>query len=149
MRKQERIFSRRRILGMDLNFILRSRILAGIAALLMGASIIFSPRVSAHNIDLEAAREKARDYARSIRNHPGRTYKHYATDCVRAFSGHNHYVRCTIYFQNAEDRERGEWTCKEQIEVYLDAHRGGGVWGTSEKTQNPTMHIKRTSQRAC
>jgi hypothetical protein len=114
----------------------------------MGASLVFTSNVFAHNIVLAEAREKAREYARSIRDDPGRNYIHYRTNCVAAFPGHNHYVRCTLFFQNAKDRERGEWTCKENIEVYNKAH-GKTFGGLVDRFGDPTMYIRRTSQRAC
>jgi hypothetical protein len=148
MSTQQNNSPRRERLGIRLGFKLRSRVLAVIAAILMGASLVFTSNISAHDIDLREARETARDYARSIRNDPGRTYKHYATDCVRAFSGHNHIVRCTIFFQTVQDKEQGKWTCRERIEVYFIPHeeRGGGFLGTTYTFKN---YIRRTSQRAC
>jgi hypothetical protein len=46
---------------------LKRRVLAGIAAILMGASLVFAWSASAHNISLEGSRETAREYARQIR----------------------------------------------------------------------------------
>jgi hypothetical protein len=47
---------------------LRRRMLVGLAALLLGASLVFSGNVSAHNISLERAWEMAREYARAVRS---------------------------------------------------------------------------------
>lgn len=127
---------------------MRRRVLAGIAVLLLGASFIFTGSVSAHSIDLAAAREKAREYARSVRDAPGRNYVHYATSCVRAFTGHNHIVRCTLFFQNTKAKLQGYWTCRENIEVYHNAH-GKTLGGLVDRFGDATMYIRRTSQRAC
>lgn len=127
----------------------RNGILGVIAAVLTGAVLVFAANALAHNIDLEKAWEKARDYARAKRSDPGRTYKHYATDCVKAFSGHNHVVRCTIFYQNPKDKERGKWTCSERIEVYHEAHGRTGPGGIFERFGNDILHIRHTSKRQC
>ncbi len=105
-------------------FMLRKRVLAGIAVLLMGASLVFSSNVSAHNIDLAKAWELARDYARQVRSESGGKYLHYSTNCVRAYPNHNHIVRCLIEYQNAKDTAAGVYTCRENIEIFLSAHGG-------------------------
>jgi hypothetical protein len=125
----------------------RSRVLTVMAVTVMGASLILTSSVFAHNISLKAAREKAREYARSVRDAPGRNYEHYETDCTIAFPGHNHYVRCTLFFQNAEDRKSGKWTCKERIEVYFRAHQDVGLF--DEGLWDKTMYLKHTSQKTC
>lgn len=127
----------------------RSGILGVIATILMGASLVFAANALAHNINLEKAWEKARDYARVKRSDPGRTYKHYATDCVEAFPGHNHVVRCTVFYQTLNDKEKGKWTCKERIEVYHEAHRRTGPGGIFESFGNDAMFIRNTSKRQC
>jgi hypothetical protein len=101
------------------------RTLAGVAILVLGASLIFSGSASAHNIDLEKAWELAREYARDIRSLSGGKYLHYSTNCVRAFPNHNHIVRCVIQYQNAADTEKGVYTCKEKIEIYMPPHNRG------------------------
>ncbi len=111
---------------MRLGFMLRRRVLAGFAAILMGASLVFSPSASAHNIDLAKAREVAREYARQVRDESGGKYIHYSTNCVRAFPNHNHYVRCLVDYQNAKDTAKGVYTCRESIEVYMYAHSDYG-----------------------
>lgn len=126
---------------------MRITILAIMATLVMGVGLVVTANTFAHNIDVKAAREKARDYARKKRSDPGRTYKHYSTDCVAAYPGHNHYVRCTISYQNEADTARGRQTCTERIEVYLRAHLKTILEGTTH--MDPTMHIKHTSNRQC
>jgi hypothetical protein len=148
MSKQESNFSRPEMLGRTAGLALRRRVLAGIATMLMSASLILTSSVFAHNINLQAARDKAREYARSIRDSPGRNYVHYETSCVTAFPGHNHYVRCNLYFQNAEDKKLGNWTCTEKIEVYLNAHKKT-LGGLVEAFGDPEMHVKQTSKKTC
>jgi hypothetical protein len=87
MNRTESSFPRRERLEMRLGFMLRRRVLAGIVAMLMGASLVFSGSASAHNIDLAKARDLARNYARSIRDESGGKYLHYTTDGWRLFEG--------------------------------------------------------------
>ena len=122
MSKQDNDFSRRRMLGMTVGAVLRRRVVAGIAAVIMGASLVFTGSTSAHNIDLDKAWELARNYARSVRKESGR-YLHYSTNCVRAFPKHNHIVRCVIQYQDAKDTAAGMDTCIETIELFLPPHR--------------------------
>jgi hypothetical protein len=126
MNRTESSFPRRERLEMRLGFMLRRRVLAGIVAMLMGASLVFSGSASAHNIDLAKARDLARNYARSIRDESGGKYLHYTTNCVRNFPGHNHSVRCVIEYQNAKDTAAGVYTCKETIELFMPAHTSNG-----------------------
>ena len=131
MIKQANNFSPRRILVMATGIMLRRSALAGITTILMIASFIFSGNVSAHNIDLAKAREAAREYARMVREqvHGGLygTFVHYSTNCVRAFPGHNHIVRCQIDYQNDADAKRGVYTCRELIEIKMRPHDGDVV----------------------
>jgi hypothetical protein len=100
----------------------RRRVLAGIAVLLMGASLVFTSSASAHNIDVAKAREIARDYARQVRDESGGKYLHYGTTCTRNFPNHNHSARCTINYYNAKDKAAGVYTCRETIEIFLSPH---------------------------
>lgn len=101
---------------------LRRRMLAGVAALFLGASLVFSGNASAHNISLEKSWEMARDYARSVRKESGGKYLHYTTDCWKLFEGHNHYVRCVIFYNNKENDRAPTILCRETIDVYYQAH---------------------------
>lgn len=123
MSKPENNFSRREILGMRLGFMLRRRVLAGIAAMLMGASLIFTGGASAHSIDLAQAQEIARDYARSVRKESNGKYPHYTTDCYKLYQGHNHYVRCSIEYID-DEHPGGTKTalCRESIDVFFQPH---------------------------
>jgi hypothetical protein len=100
-----------------------------------------APSVVAHNIDVVKARDKAREYARQKVADPNRAYEHYTTDCLAAFPGHNHYVRCSIFYQD-ENRVQ---LCKERIEVYLQPHRKT----MTTNLYDPTMFIKNTSAKEC
>ena len=127
MIKQANNFSPRQLLGITTGLMLRRRALAGVAVILIGASLIFSGIVSAHNIDLKKARELARDYARKVRDESGGKYAHYSTNCVAAFPNHNHIARCQIDYRNAEDEQKGVYTCRELVEFKMMAHDRG--WG--------------------
>lgn len=114
------------------------RILIGIAALLMGLSLVISPSASAHNVGLAKAKEKARAYARSVLD-SGKGYVQAITRCVNAFPGHNHYVRCTIQYEDRASKEvDGVFACTENIEVYFQSHRDG---------QNFQYYMKHTSRQ--
>ena len=110
---------------------MRTKSLIAIVAILMGTNFVFEWSASAHNIDLKKAREAARDYARMVKEqvHGGLygTYIHYSTNCVRAFPGHNHIVRCLIEFQNSDDTRKGTYTCRETIEIKMHPHKGDQV----------------------
>src|SRR6058998_1157308 len=73
---------------------------------------------AAHNIDVAMARDKAREYAKQKVADPKRAYEHFTTDCVAAFPGHNHVVRCSIFYLH----DKRNQLCKERIEVSLPAH---------------------------
>lgn len=126
MRKQENDFSRCELSGPATGLMLKKRVLFGIAAMLMGASLVLTWSTSAHNIDLVKAREVARDYARKVRDESGGKYLHYSTSCRKAFPGHNHVVYCTIDYQNATDTEKGVYTCRESIQLFMFAHGSDG-----------------------
>ncbi len=100
--------------------------------------------VSAHNIDVVAAREKAREYARQKVADPNRAYEHYTTDCMAAFPGHNHYVRCSVSYLDANRVQ----LCRERIEVYLAAH-SHAKWPDLGEVTSPTLYIKHTSAKDC
>ncbi len=111
------------MIGMRLGFMLSGRVLAGIAVLFLCASLVFTLSVSAHNIDVEQAGQKVRAYAREVLK-DGSGYIYTKTSCKALFPGHNHQVRCRVFYQNQEDRTIGEWTCREDITVYFQAHNG-------------------------
>jgi 3'-phosphoadenosine 5'-phosphosulfate (PAPS) 3'-phosphatase len=129
---------------MKLNFMLRKSILAGIAAMLMGVSLVFTLSASAHNIDLEKAWEQTRNYARLVRKESGGKYLHYATNCVEAFPNHNHIVRCVITYQNERDTAAGVYTCKETIEVYMASHNR-----SNNSNEDYTLLARHTSNNSC
>jgi hypothetical protein len=114
MNTQDDGYSRRERLG--------RRVLAGIAAILIGASFIFTSSASAHNINLNKAWEMAREYARGVRAESNGKYLHYTTDCWELFEGHNHYVRCGISYNNRVGDRAPTILCRETIDVYHQAH---------------------------
>jgi len=115
-------------------------------ALILALGVFCSgmPKVFAHTIDVAQAREKAREYARKKVDDPNRAYQHFTTDCLAAFPGHNHYVRCSIFYF---DDNRNQ-LCKERIEVYLPAHHAAKFpdFGT---VQEFTYNLKHTSTKEC
>jgi hypothetical protein len=117
-------------------------LLSVVAAILMGASLIFSGNVSAHNIDVKKAREAARNYARKVRDESGGRYVHYGTNCVAAFPNHNHIARCLIDYQNEEDTKKGVYTCRELIEIKYPVH-------TDLTQENFTMYGYHASANTC
>ncbi len=105
------------------------RVLVLIAALSMGASLVFTSRTSAHNIDLAKAKELVRRYAQAVRIESRGMFRdsrdiYIAStwNCVRAFPNHNHIVRCVIQHQNARDKDAGVYSCKETMELYMVPH---------------------------
>ncbi len=124
MSTQDNGFSRRERLKMTVGFKLRRRILAGLAAVAMGASLVFSGSASAHDIDVGQARPKAEAYAQSVVQEGNRGYVRPTTTCKKMFRGHSHQVECHIGYQNAKDKAEGEWTCQEFIIIYMQSHRG-------------------------
>ena len=143
MSTQENKFGRRERLGMTSGFEMRKRLLAGFAAILMGASFVPTRTVSAHNIDLAKAWELTRDYARAVRKESNGKYKHYATNCVSAFPNHNHVVRCLIEYQSAKDAAANVYTCKETIELNMKAHSQTGG------REDYGIFARHTSNTAC
>src|SRR5690242_6905151 len=95
---------------------------SGFIIFLLGASLVFPLSASAHNIDVEKAREVARTYARQVRDESGGKYAHYSTSCVSAFPNHNHIARCIIDYQNEADTKKGVYTCRELIEIKVPVH---------------------------
>jgi len=139
MSQQENGFSRRERLGMRTGFQLRSRDLAGIVAILMGVSLVFTLRASAHNISLANAQEMARQYARTVREESQGRYIRTKTDCYNLFPGHNHQVRCEIDYDNEATKNTGATVCSETIDVYVSSHRGGQSFKKWMKHSSPQI----------
>jgi hypothetical protein len=97
------------------------RVLALIATVMMGASLVFPWSASAHDIDVKKATELAKEYARGIIKE-GRGYITFAWRCKKLYPGHNHVVQCTLEYKNAKDKAAGVYTCKEVIELFMLAH---------------------------
>jgi len=117
-----------------------------VLALIVALGIFWSgvPRVFAHTIDVAMARDKAREYARQKVADPNRAYEHFSTDCLAAFPGHNHYVRCSIFYLDANRVQ----LCKERIEVFLAAH-SHAKWPDLGEVTSFTLYIKHTSAKDC
>lgn len=125
MSKQDNNFSLRGRCGITVESMLRRRVLAGIAAILMCASLVFTLRASAHNISLANAREMARQYAKSVREESRGKYISSMSDCYTLFPGHNHYVRCEIDYKDEATKNNGRGVCYETIDVYVQSHSSG------------------------
>ena len=128
MSKQDNGFSRRQMSELTTGLRLKRSMLFGIAVLVMGASLFFTPSTSAHNIDVEKARELVRDYARRVRDESGGQYIHYSTSCTRSNPGHNHYVGCVVKYQNEADAAKGVYTCKEALVLFMSPHNRDGSY---------------------
>jgi len=109
----------------------------GVAAA-MGTSLFFTGTASAHNINLETAKAKVRPYVSQVLNDPSRGYVQAITRCSRAFSGHNHYIRCTVQYENAESKNvDGVFACTEKVEAYHQSHRDGINYQIYRKHTSP------------
>jgi hypothetical protein len=98
-------------------------------------------RVNAHNIDVVKARDKAREYAKKKVDDPNRAYQHFSTDCLAAFPGHNHIVRCSIfYFDDSRNQ-----LCKERIEAFVAPHEKT----LTTNTFSYEIFIRHTSTKEC
>lgn len=123
MNQIENDISRRRKLGTSAASMLRRSMLGGIAAILMGVGLAYPSGVSAHNIGVQSAKLKVREYVRSVINAPGSRYVRATTTCNKAFNGHNHYVRCMVQYKDRESENKGRvYACTEHIEVYFQSH---------------------------
>lgn len=139
MRKQENNLSHRARWEMLVGLTPGRQMLAVTAALLMGAGLVFSGRVSAHNISEEVAKAKVRRYVRKILDAPKSPYIRATTNCNKAFNGHNHYVRCTVTYKNQENESKGRgYACIEHIEVFFLSHN-------LLRGENNTYYMKHTS----
>jgi hypothetical protein len=107
---------------------LMKRVIVGIAVLLMVASLVFPWSASAHNIDVKKATEVAKEYAREVIKESQGKYLHFKWRCGRMYPGHNHYVGCTIEYQNAKDKAAGVYTCKETININMKPNRGKDIY---------------------
>ena len=112
-------------LGVTVRTLLQRKMPAGIVLVLIGATLVLPWTVSAHNINLDKAQELARNYARKVRTESNGKYTHYSTDCVNLFQGHNHYVRCTIEYDNDDDNDSNSRLCREAVDVFLQPHNRG------------------------
>ena len=101
---------------------LRTIVFGAITALFIAASLGFALSASAHNIDVNQAKQKVEVYARKVAR--DRNYPYFIVDCSAIYSGHNHQVRCYAKYQNANTRAAGRYSCSEEITVYFQSHQG-------------------------
>ncbi len=124
MGNQNSGFSRRNTVGIMLNLMLRVRVLAGITAVLMVASLTLTQIASVHDISLAMAKTRVVKYAEKIVKL--KNYDEAITECKRAFSGHNHYVRCEVKYKDRRNKNKESvFACTEKIEVYFQPHNRG------------------------
>ena len=99
--------------------------LAVLLSLAVAGPLAFAGTASADNITLQQAKSKCRT-RRSASSTTRRTpYTNANVKSVNAFSGHNHYVRCTVSYDTATDgTRRKRYACIETLDVYLLAHSG-------------------------
>ena len=79
----------------------------------------FTAPASAHNISLPQAHIKCNNYIQRLVDDPRLPYIAAERRSVRAFAGHNHYVRCTAKYDTAATQNTKFWACEETIDVYL------------------------------
>lgn len=85
-------------------------------------SLFFSIPVSAHNIPLRGAKATVHDYAIRVLDDKKNPYVRFHLNCANAFTGHNHFVRCTVKYYN-DWKSEAPIACKESIEVYFQPHK--------------------------
>lgn len=102
----------------DINTIALAAIVIG----LMAIGLISTESASAHNIDVNQAKQKVEAYAGKVAR--DRSYSHFLVDCHAIYRGHNHQVRCYAKYQNANTRAAGRFSCAEEITVYFQSHSG-------------------------
>jgi len=98
---------------------MRLKLIAAAAAASL-AGLGFTGTAHADNVSLSAAGAKCSTYAASVKKQMG--YVYWERSASNAFSGHNHYVRCTIKYDTAATRYSKRWACQETIDVYLLPH---------------------------
>ena len=106
---------------------LRRRVLAGIAALLMGASLVFTSSTSAHELTLTKARRKAERRGQGHSRSANSSYGTYKTVCTRM---EYHYVRCKIYYygRSSPAQKNDSILCTEFLNVYYKNESDRGVY---------------------
>ena len=108
-------------------------------ALAVAGTFAFAGTASADNISVQSAQSKCRSYAQRVIDDSRTPFTNANVKSVNAFSGHNHYVRCTVSYDTAATENTKRYACIETLDVYLLAHSG-------DRTR--TMFMAHTS-RAC
>jgi hypothetical protein len=88
-------------------------------ALVALAALAFTGTAWAHNIIRADARAECLDYVQGVLDDPDEPYTNANVKTERAFSGHNHYVRCTVRYDTARTRPSKNYACTETLDVYL------------------------------
>jgi hypothetical protein len=90
--------------------------------LAVAGALAFTGTASADNISVSAAQSKCRAYARGVL--ADTDFVSANVKSVRVFPGHNHYVRCTVSYDDAETKSTKYYACIETLDIYLLAHSG-------------------------
>lgn len=88
-------------------------------AVVVLAGLAFTGTASAHNINTSAADKKCKAYVQGVVDDPQTSYDRAKVRSTRAFSGHNHYVRCTAKYDTRQTASTKDYACTETLDVYL------------------------------
>ena len=110
--------SGREALGLTPSRPRRIAVLAGLIAIVIASALIVSSNVTAHDIDLEQARQKLEDYARSVAQE-----NNYRADVVNRITCNKEYPHQVICFIGYRTQD-GKDACTEGITVYFKSHSG-------------------------
>ena len=80
------------------------------------AGLVFTGTASAHNISVSAAKAKCKTYVHGVFDETN--FIQAKVSAVPAFSGHNHYVRCTVSYDTAKTQPTKYYACTETLDVY-------------------------------
>lgn len=96
-----------------------TKMIATTALTALVALAAFTATASAHNISLASAHIKCSNYVQRVVDDPRLPYTAAERSSVRAFPGHNHYVRCTAKYDTAATQNTKRYACEETLDVYL------------------------------
>jgi hypothetical protein len=91
-----------------------------VPALAVAGLAAFTGTASADNISVQFAGSKCKTYAQGVIDSTNFTEAN--VKWVPAFPGHNHYVRCTVSYDNAATASKKYYACVETLDVYLLPH---------------------------
>jgi hypothetical protein len=103
------------------------RVLVLIAALSMGASLVFTSSTSAHELTLTRARKAAEERGKGHSRSANSRYGTYKTICTRM---EYHFVRCQIqyYGRSSSALKNNSLLCTEYVNVYYKSESDNGVY---------------------